>query len=224
MTTWGLGALGLAAVGVVAIAAIGIGGGVSAQVAPEDSEGRGQRYRELLAAELGITVEELKTAQTAARDQLIDEALAADEITAEQAERLKALEPGEGIWFGIGGHMLGDKVHRAIVSVFEAASEAVDVPVDELRERIVGGESLVDIAASKNIDETTLKNDLVAALTDKINQAVANDNLDQEIADMLLENLEAMVERAINAEGPFEALHFGGPRGERFMERFGFPR
>lgn len=219
LTTLGLGALGLAAVGAVALAAAGIGGGAFAQTPAEDGAKRGERYRELLAEELGITVEELTEAQTAARDRLIDEKLAAGEITAEQAERLKSLEPGEGLWIGIGRHMLGHKIHGAIVSVFEAAADVTGVPVDELRERLAGGESLAEIAASQSIDEETLKADLHAALTTKINEAVAADDLDQDKADMLLENLDEMIERAIDAEAPFGGLRFGGPRGERFFDR-----
>jgi hypothetical protein len=211
---------GLAAAGIVAVSAIGIGGDVSAQT-PDDAKSRRERYRELLAAELGITVEALTEAQTTARDQLIDEALAAGDITEEQAERLKELEPGEGLRLGIGAHMLGHKLHRALFGALEAASDIVDEPVDELRERIAGGESLAEIAASKNIDEETLKNDLVTALTERINQAMTDGDIDEEKADMLLENLDAFVERAIDVEGPFEMrFRFGGPRGERFLDGF----
>jgi hypothetical protein len=217
---WGLGALGLAAAGVVAIAAIGAGGGAFAQTPPAEDQGRGERYRELLAAELGITVEELTTAQTAARDKLIDEKLAAGEITAEQAERLKSLEPGEGLGFAIGRHMLGHKLHRAVVSVFEAAADVVGLPLEDLRERLAGGESLADIAASQDIDEATLTTDLVAALTAKINQAVADGGLDEERAARLLENLDGLVDRAIDAELPFGELQSGGPTGQRFFDRF----
>ena len=216
MMRWGLGVVGLAAAGVIAAAALGVGGGASAQTAPGDEPNRGERYRQLLAEELGITVEELTEAQTAARHRLIDEALAAGDIAEEQAEQLKSLEAGEGHFrFRLVGHAAG-RVHNALISVFEAAADVAGLPVEELRERIAGGESLVDIANTQGIDEATLKSDLVSALTDKINQAVADGDIEQEMADRLLENLDAMVDRAIDAEGPFD-----GRPGQRFMERFG---
>ena len=203
MMKLGFGLAGIA-VAVLVAGALVAGRGASAQTPPEERENRAERYRELLAAELGITVEELTEAKTAARDQLIDEMAAAGEITEERAERLKALEPGEGLRFGIAAHRFGHKVRGAILEVFQAASEVVGVPADELRERLAGGESLVDIASGEGIDETTLKDDLTAALTERINRAVADGDLSQQVADRLLENLEAMVERAINAEGPFQ--------------------
>ena len=218
MMRWGLAVVGLAAAGVIAVAAVGVGAGASAQTAPADETSRGERYRELLAEELGITVDELTAAQTSARDKVIDEALAAGDITEEQAEKLRSMEIGEGhLGFRLGWHAAG-RVHNAIVSVFETAADVVGLPVEDVRERIAGGESLVAIADSQGIDEATLKSDLVGALTDRINQAVADGDLDQEKADMLLENLDSMVDRAINAEGPFDGLH-DGPRGGRFMER-----
>jgi polyhydroxyalkanoate synthesis regulator phasin len=217
---WGLGLLGLGAVAVVAIGAIGFGG-VAAQTPPEEDKGnRFERYRELLAGELGITVEELTEAQTNARNQLIDEAVAEGKITQEQADSLKELEPGEGLGFGLGLHRLGHKLHGGLTDVLEVAAEAVNLPVEDVRERLAGGESLSDIAASQNIDEETLTNDLVAALTDRINQAVADGDLDQEQADRLIEHLDELVDRAIDLELPLGELRFGERDGGRFFDRF----
>jgi hypothetical protein len=208
---------GLAAAGAIAVTAIGISNGASAQTPPDDEQsGYGQRYRELLAEELGITVDELASAQTAARDKAIDEAVAAGDLTEEQGRKLKEREIGEGHpGFALGFRAAG-KLHRAVLSVFESAADAVGLPVDEVRDRIAGGESLVEIADSQDIDEATLKADLIADLTDKINQAVTDGDLDQDHADMLLDNLDALVDRAINAEGPFGGPHDGG----RFFQRF----
>jgi uncharacterized protein YidB (DUF937 family) len=217
MVRWGLGVVSLGAAAMIAVAALGFGG-ASAQTSPEEAPKRGERYQELLAEQLGISVEELEAAQTSARDQLIDELLEAGDITEEQAERLKEREFGQGhpgFWLGVGA---GGRIHNAVVEVFETAAEVVGVPAEDLRDRIAGGESLVEIAEAQGIDEETLKTDLIAALTDKINQAVADGDIEQEMADRLLENLEDMVERAINAEGPFPRTD--GPRPGRFFERF----
>jgi hypothetical protein len=222
MMRWGLGLLGLAAAGVIAVSAVGIGGGASAQTPPEDEdksaiEVHGDRYRELLAEELGISVDELTAAQKSARDRLLDEKVAEGKLTEEQAERLKSREIGEGrplgFWLGFG---MRGKLHSAVVEVFKVASDVLGIDVEELRDRIAGGESLTEIAESQGMDEEALKTELVGALTDRINQAVTDGDIDQELADRLLEHLDEMVDRAIDREGPFHHMDFEGPRSPRF--------
>ena len=95
-------------------------------------------------------------------------------------------------------------IRNAAVSVFQAAADVLNIPVDQLRSRIAGGESLADIAQSQNINEQTLKSDLVSALTQKINQAVTDGNLSQDKADTLISHLDDVVNRAIHADKPFE--------------------
>ena len=99
---WGLGVVGLAAVGAIAIAAVGIGGSASAQT-PSNANGNTtprEQYREALAEELGISVDQLTSAQTAARDKVIDDAVAAGKITQEQADKMKSMQFGPN--FGAG--------------------------------------------------------------------------------------------------------------------------
>ena len=90
------------------------------------------------------------------------------------------------------------------MSVFQTAADVLNIPVDQLRSRIAGGESLADIAQSQNINEQTLKSDLVSALTQKINQAVTDGKLSQDKADTLISHLDDVVNRAIHADKPFE--------------------
>ena len=209
MMKWGLGAIGVGVAGLIAVTALGFGGASAQTPSPADADGTG-RYTELLAEELGITVEELNEARLNARNALIDEKVAEGKLTQEQGEELKSRELGEGIRerFGRGGP--GGKLMKAVVNVFQSAADIVGLPAEELRERIAGGESLVAIAQSKGISEAGLKADLVEKLTADINAAVANGNMTQERANMLLENIDEMVERAINYEG--------GAPGGRFDE------
>lgn len=215
--SWGLGVTGLAAAGAIVVAVVGVGGSASAQVGPEEKQSSGERYRELLADELGITVDELSEAQEAARDKLIDEAVAAGKLSQERGDALKARDIGQ--WrMGIGGHGMGEKLHGAVVSVFEAVADVVGLPVEDLRERLTGGESLVDIAASQNIDEATLKAELVSELTAMIEQAVVDGDISQDKADMVLEHLEEIVDRAIDFEVRFDGrMRFDGRGFERFF-------
>ena len=209
MMKWGLGAIGVGVAGLIAVTALGYGGVAAQTPSPADADGPG-RYAELLAEELGISVEELNEARLNARNALIDEKVAEGNLTQEQGEELKARELGEGIRdrFGRGGP--GGKLMKAVVNVFQSAADIVGVPVEELRERIAGGESLVEIAQSKGISEADLKADLVEKLTADVNAAVANGSMSQERADQVLENIDEMVEHAIN--------HEGGAPGGRFQE------
>ena len=214
---WGLGAIGVGVAGLIAVTALGLGGASAQTPSPADADGPG-RYAELLAEELGISVEELNEARLNARNAAIDEAVDAGKLTEEQGEELKARELGEGIRMHFGDRP-GGKLMKAVVNVFQSAAEIVGVPVEELRERIAGGESLVEIAQSEGISEADLKADLVEKLTADVNAAVANGTMTQERANQVLENIDEMIERAINHEGGapggrFEEMRRMGPRNQ----------
>jgi polyhydroxyalkanoate synthesis regulator phasin len=201
MMKWGLGFVGLGVAGVIAVTALGFGG-ASAQT-PSDQDGsRVQRYEEILAGKLGVTVDELHTAQKDARDQMIDEAVQAGKITPEQGEKLKSLDLGAGLRMRLGDGP-GARIRHAIVDVFNTASDIVGVPVDQLRSRLQGGESLADIAQSQGISADSLQAQMVAKLTTDINQAVTDGKIDQPAADKLLSNLDQRVQQLINHEGGF---------------------
>jgi uncharacterized protein YidB (DUF937 family) len=208
-----LGVVGLAAVGAIAIAAVGMGGSASAQTPSDDTDTSSfrEQYREALAGQLGISVDELTNAQAAARDKVIDDAVTAGKLTQDQADKLKSMDFGQD-W----GAGMGAKVRNAIVSVFQTAADVLHLPVDQVRDRIANGESLADIAQSQNIDEATLKSDLVTALTDKINQAVTDGKLSQARASALLDHLDEVVDRAIHADRPFEGRFRFGPGMRHF--------
>ena len=208
MMKWGLGAIGVGVAGLIAVTALGLGGASAQTPSPADADGPG-RYAELLAEELGISVEELNEARLNARNAAIDEAVDAGKLTEEQGEELKSRELGEGLRKHFGDRP-GGKVMKAVMNVFQSAAEIVGVPVEELRERIAGGESLVEIAQSKGISEADLKADLVEKLTADVNAAVANGTMTQERANQVLENIDEIVERAID--------HEGGAPGGRFQE------
>jgi len=208
MMKWGLGAIGVGVAGLIAVTALGLGGASAQTPSPADADGPG-RYTELLAEELGISVEELNEARLNARNAAIDEAVDAGKLTEAQGEKLKSRELGEGLRKHFGDRP-GGKVMKAIVNVFQSAADIVGVPVEELRERIAGGESLVEIAQSEGISEADLKADLVEKLTADVNAAVANGTMTQERANQVLDNIDELVERAIE--------HEGGAPGGRFQE------
>jgi hypothetical protein len=208
---WGLGALGLTLVaGIIAVSAGAFGGVASAQE-PGDPKARHEAYLEKLAENLGVSVDELKAAQEAARNEMIDEAVAAGRITAEQAERLKNREPGDFRRNAPG------RVKHALLNVFESAASILGLSNEELRTELQSGKSLAGIADEKGVGN--LEAQLVAKLTADIQAKVADGSITQAQADRLLENLPDMVERVVNHEGGKVGP---GPRGRGFGPgRFG---
>lgn len=78
--------------------------------------------------------------------------------------------------------------------------------VSQLRE----GNSLAEIITSAGADVEAVKEEVIALITEKINTAVADGRLDQERADMILENLQTRVDDIFSNEGPL----FRGDRGQ----------
>lgn len=76
------------------------------------------------------------------------------------------------------------------------------------------GQTLADIITANGGDVEQISADLAAAITERVNEAVANGDMIQERADAILGNLDAAVERALNGElrGGLGRL---GMRGQR---------
>jgi polyhydroxyalkanoate synthesis regulator phasin len=206
---WGLGAFGLALVlGVIAVSA-GLFSGSTAQ-AQEPSNGDKSSlrsaYEEKVAQKLGVTVEQLQAAQKSARDEMIDEAVAAGRITQAQADKLKNHQPGD--FRGRGG----ERIKNAIVNVFDTAASILGLSSDDVKAGLKDGKSLNDIAAEKGV--SNFEAQMVAKLTADIQAKVADGSITQQQADRLLEHLPDMVHRASDFKG-------GGKIGEGLRGRFG---
>jgi polyhydroxyalkanoate synthesis regulator phasin len=161
----------------------------------------GQRFEELLAQKLGITVEQLRAAQTAARDDLLAEAVAAGRLTAEQAEQIKSRQGTfGGMMRGVGPglHMrgAGGGVH---LNLHEIVATTLGITPEQLREEMSQGKSLAQIVTEKGISRDNVKAAIVTAHTTAINQAVANGRLTQEQADRMLQTLESRIDAMLDA-------------------------
>ncbi|GJM39263.1 MAG: hypothetical protein DHS20C19_26300 [Acidimicrobiales bacterium] len=82
----------------------------------------------------------------------------------------------------------------------------------EIREALVDGTSLADLAASQGVDSQDLVDAIVAATEERVNGAVEDERIDQEKADEILAGAEEKAEGIVNGE-------FDGRRGPR--GRFG---
>jgi hypothetical protein len=134
-------------------------------------------------------------------------AASAQEVPAEpttpgQEMPLRPLRPGQGP--GRGGDILRELLQ---IVADDLQMEPRDI-LEQLR-----GQSLADVIAAQNGDVAMITANVVAAMTERINQAVADGNLAQERADLLLGSLEETVTNAIN--GVYRDLRDGLRGGDR---------
>jgi hypothetical protein len=178
---------------------------------------RGQSL-EVAAEALGITTEELRTAleegqsiaQVAEADgvdvQLVIDALVADatarleDAIDELPDRMAELvereglpdwgrpgRPGDGHW----GRGLG----------LEAAAEAIGISTDELRAALQDGSSLAEVAAAHDVDAQVVVDALVAEVTARLDEAVANGRLTEAEAEERAAAIEERISARVNGEG-----------------------
>ena len=182
------------AVGIVAVAGVGAQEGAS-EDKPVD------HYLELLAGNLGVSVEELEGALTQSHLDLIDEKVADGTITAEEAaEIIERIESGEGRLFppfggrGHGGHGNMHRLHGLIV---ENSAEALGLEVDALKDELKAGNSLADVATAQGVDVEQFKIDVLAGVAADLDEKVADGSLTQEKADTVLEKITESIDRIV---------------------------
>jgi hypothetical protein len=123
-------------------------------------------YQQLLADELGITVQELQAAQEAAQQAAIDQALEQGLITEEQAADMEA--------------------RRALQSYLDRdafLAQALGMTVEELRAAFDEGKTPRDLMQERDLDPQTVRESIEAAVEAALAQAVADGVITQEQAD-----------------------------------------
>ncbi|MCH7485154.1 MAG: hypothetical protein IIA90_08435 [Chloroflexi bacterium] len=212
------GVLAALAVGIVAVAGAG-----AQESTPEDRPA--DHYLELLADNLGITVEELEGALSQSHIDLVNEKVADGTITEEEAaEIIERIESGEGRLFPpFGGGQRGGhhgNFHRLYGLVVENSAEVLGMEVDALKEELHAGNSLADVATAQGVDVEQFKVDLLAAIAADLDEKVADGSITQEMADRILDKITESIDRIVEkapGEGAPEgfgdgARSFGGPR------------
>jgi len=142
-------------------------------------------YDALLAKELGITVDELQSARSAAQDAALEEAVDKGYLTAEQAEMLKAR-----------------KALAQFINPEELMAKALGISVDELQAAHQAGKTLPQLVEESGLDMDTVRSNLQAAYQEALQQAVEDGVITQQQADLL-------------EDANFGAKMFGGGRGGR---------
>ena len=213
--------LGAAIIGAVAAAALvgfavmGHGGSASAA----DPPGRDQ-YDQLLAAQLGISVDKLHAAETAARNQLIDQLVAQGKITADQASRLKNAPGGgfhgliPGLHGGAPGGAFGPgSAAFPATDVFTIVAQKLGVTVDALRQEMRQGKTLAQIGADHGVTRDVLKTTIVDAMNADLQKATAAGKVTQDQANKMVSNIPGFVDRLLDRGGRGGPGRGFGPRG-----------
>jgi uncharacterized protein (DUF433 family) len=202
---------------VVAIAAAGlaVAAGGGAAIAATTTDDPRQRERAVLndaAERLGVTPEKLRDALGAAQDAQLDAAVAAGELTQEQADALKARRArsglvlgGPGLHGGVFGHGPGI---GAGDEVLDAAAEALGLTRAELLERFRAGDTVGEIAEDEGVAIADVRAAVRAAARTELDEAVQAGRLSRREADRLLDEL---VERIEDVPGDRGFGHRHGP-------------
>ena len=197
----------------LASAALAIaGGGGTAIAAAQGDAPSPSSFLDAVARHLGVSREELDDATKAAALEQVDAALEAGKITEEQAEALKSrIESGEGRpFFGPGFGRFHGGIH-GFGPHLSAAADYLDLSVEQLRERLGNGQSLVDIAEAQDKSVDGLKAAIVDDAEKRFDDAVDEGLLTEEQARTMLERLRSRVDAIVTGDFPrWRGLH-GGP-------------
>jgi hypothetical protein len=220
----------IAAVAVVAV--FGIAGGAIAASGTFDPAQEKQAFLNDAAGRLGTTSDKLEAALKAAAIDRVNAALAAGEITQDQANAIKdAINSGQLPLSGglpLGG--FGLKLHRVgfggpVGKVLEGAASYLGLTQDQLLTQLRSGKTLADIAKAQGKTVSGLEDAITSGAQTQLDQAVKAGKLTQAEADQIMAGLKSHLDALVNGTvpgptsgvpGPGPAFKFGWHMGERF--------
>ena len=192
------------------------------------ANGLGIEEEEVNAA-LANTISELAAAQGMTLDELADNILApateriqravdngrlsqeqADEIIAQMKARLvEGLQ--DGTWFSWGRQPIRRRGGGVNLSVL---AESLNMTEDELREALVGGKTVAEIAEEQGVALDDLVDALIAPAVERIQKRVEDGTLTQEEADQHIADLRAHILEMLEngMKPPAGRPGFGGPQ------------
>jgi hypothetical protein len=169
----------------------------------------GQTIAELAEAQ-GVPLQDVADALVAAETERLQQAVEDGRLTQEEADEklahmeeniLERLESGERGLGGPGGHGGRRGEHLDVVA------EALGMTADEVREAVSGGQTIAELAEAQGVPLQDVADALMAAETERLQQAVEDGRLTQEEADEKLAHMEENILKRLESSEP------GGPRG-----------
>jgi len=152
------------------------------------------KYDTYLAEALGITVEELQAAREKAEQAMLEQAIADGDLTAEQAEQIKAR-----------------RALQAYLDRETLTAKALGITVEELQAAREEGKSMETLISELGLDADTVREAMRTAYKEAIQQAVEDGVITQEQADQFLSGDPGM--GGLGGEKPGFGRRGGGPGG-----------
>ena len=167
-----------------------------------------------LAENLGVSQEELEEAIDQTQFDLVDDRVAAGDLTEEQADQIRErIESGEGPFFGKGGRRHGGGSLGG-----EALAEFLGISTEELREARADEQSLAQIAEANGVSRDDLITFLVGQVEEKLAAKVEEGKIDQERADEKLAQFEERVGDLVDSTESFRPGRGHHRPGKPFQE------
>jgi polyhydroxyalkanoate synthesis regulator phasin len=210
--------------GVLALVAVVSGGAAYAATQDDSPQARSQAIVDDAAGTLGVEPGKLSAALKKALQNQVDAQVTAGKLTQEQADAIKArIEDGTQPIFGGGpggfgkhfrhggapgfGHFGGPGLAAGV----EEIATYLGLEPAELRTQLASGKSLADIATAQGKTVDGLKAAINAAVTKRLDEAVAANKLTAEQKQKLIDGLSARLDDLVN--GVHEERRFGGGFG-----------
>jgi polyhydroxyalkanoate synthesis regulator phasin len=147
-----------------------------------------------LAADLGKSRDATEDAIDKAAKQTIDDAVAKGALTSQQAQRLKDALSKNGVCSGALSNLLRHRaagiLAKARAAYLNAAAKTLGISVDELKQDLKSGQSLHQVADSKNISESQFRSSLINTLTPLLDKAVKDGKLTKQQEQTILQHLK----------------------------------
>ncbi len=186
------------AVGALAGQALSGGGGSSARAAPAPSAAPNvlEPYQELLAGQLGVSVETLRTAEKSAFDQLIDQQVVAGKLTPSQAQLIKDLTSGFGT---TSLEALAKQARTSLTAIVTQTAGLVGATPQEILASLIRGQSLAEIAERHGVSRSQLEAGIRTVFQNEIESAAQNGLLTREQANRLLNEVTMHLDEIVGA-------------------------
>lgn len=207
----------MTAIGVGLLAAtLTLGGGAAAVSAAQtahaapnpDRQAACQEYQDKFAQNLGVTAQKLEDARKATANQIIDERLAASQITQEQAQKAhERVNSGAGACAAAGQANAGPR-HQATKEFrqveLKAVAQKLGISEQELVKELRGGKSLAQVAQAHKVGRDDLKATMRTALQTALTTQVQAGKVTQQQADKALaafdKHADALIDRVWQAK------------------------
>ncbi|GAC1424359.1 MAG: hypothetical protein NVSMB54_06990 [Ktedonobacteraceae bacterium] len=171
------------------------------------------QFQKDLASKLKVTPEQLKSAESSAASDTIDQMVKDGKITKAQADKIKArLGNATNCQFkGKGGNLGGvkmQKLQQYLVAAEAQVAKGLTISAAELTSQLQAGKSLHDIATAHKVSDPQLKTLLNNAIKSELTAAVSAGDVTQAQADMVKNQLSsnsAFLDRLINGHKGQEA-------------------